>query len=72
METDVKPTFCDNHFSMCRNTESLCYTPEMNTVFHVNYASVTEKEKQNNNNTRTTMAMTVVVRVLVTVTAASP
>lgn len=51
--------------------ESLCCTPEMKTMLHVNYASVTKKEKKNNNNARTAVATATMAMMLVTGTAVS-
>ena len=36
-------TYCGDHFAIYSNIESLCSTPETNTVLYVNYTSIEKK-----------------------------
>lgn len=41
---DVSCTYWCDHFAKYTNTESLCYTPEMDIMFYVNNISVKKTE----------------------------
>ena len=41
---DVSCTYWRDHFAKYTNTKSLCYTPEMDIMFYVNYISVKKTE----------------------------
>ena len=36
----TRPTMCSDHFRAYTNIESLCYLPETNIIFCVNYTSI--------------------------------
>ena len=40
MLTNVIKTYCDDHFTVYTNIESLCCTPGNNTMLYVNYTSI--------------------------------
>lgn len=43
MVTDTNETYCGDHSQMYTNMESLCCTPETNTMFYVSYTTVFKK-----------------------------
>ena len=46
MVTDFNQTYCGNHFAKYTTFESLCCTPETNTMLYVNYTSKKKKYPQ--------------------------
>ena len=37
---NINQTYCGNHLAIYTNIKSLCYMPETNTMFYVNYISI--------------------------------
>ena len=46
MVTDANQTYCDDHFAINTNIESLCGTPETNIMLcYINFVSIKKKKK---------------------------
>ena len=43
MMTDINYIYCDDHFTIYTNIESLCYTPETNITFYIKYMPILKK-----------------------------
>lgn len=50
--TDGKQTYCGDYHAMYTNVESLCCTPETNTMLYCNYTAIKKKKKRNQFYTR--------------------